>query len=97
MQISRDSSGAVVVSGQIVVSQMDAAYHSLETILDEPNSEVILDLTGVEEIDAAGLQLLFALKKSIEEEHSFHIRDLSPAVKEAFSLSGFDIIFREVM
>ena len=94
MNISKDSSGAVIMQGNMVVAEIESIHSALEGMLDDSSQTMEVDLKPVEEIDTAGLQLLFALKKTIEETGVFHIRDASSAVKEALTLSGFDNYFR---
>jgi len=94
MNISKDSSGAIIMQGNMVVAEIESIHSALEGMLDDSSQTMEVDLKAVEEIDTAGLQLLFALKKTIEETGVFHIRDASSAVKEALTLSGFDNYFR---
>lgn len=96
MEISRDK-GVVFLKGKLLVSEMDTIYAQLENTLDEMTPDMILNLAEVDEIDASGLQLLYALKKSIEEKDrgTLQIKSPSNAVKEALSLSGFDTVLKE--
>lgn len=94
MNISKDNSGAIVMQGNMVVAEIENVHTTIEGLLDDTSHTMEIDLKAVEEIDTAGLQLLFALKKTIEETGVFHIRDASSAVKEALTLSGFDNHFR---
>jgi len=94
MNISKDSSGAIIMQGNLVVAEIESIHTALEGMLNDTSQTMELDLKAVDEVDTAGLQLLFALKKTIEETGVFHIRDASTAVKEALTLSGFDNYFR---
>jgi anti-anti-sigma factor len=59
-----------------------------------PNTEVELDLSAVDELDCAGLQLLVLAKQ--EAGHmgcDLRLSNHSPAVIEAFELSGLGTFF----
>ena len=96
MQIFKDK-GAVVLKGKFVVSEIDTIHTQIETLLDELSPDLVLNLSEVDEIDTSGMQLLIALKKSIEEKErgSLQIKSASASVREAMSLSGFDTILKE--
>lgn len=96
MEIIQDASGALVFKGHMTVSQVEVIHSKLEPLLDEVSPDAVIDLSGVDEIDIAGLQLIFAIKKSIEGEGSFRIKAISAQVKECMVLSGFDMILQEV-
>ncbi len=96
MEITKDK-GTVVLKGKLVVSEIDTIHTQIETLLDELPPDLVLNLSGVDEIDTSGMQLLLALKKSIEERErgSLQIKSASVSVKEALSLSGFDAVLKE--
>lgn len=96
MEIIKDK-GALVLKGNLVVSEIDTIHTQIETMLDELPTDLVLNLSEVDEIDTSGMQLLFALKKSIEEKErgSLQIKSASVSVKEAMSLSGFDAVLKE--
>ena len=96
MEIVKDK-GVVALKGKLIVSEIDTVHSQLENLLDEISPDLLLNLSAVNEIDTSGLQLLFALKKSIEERDrgSLQIKSPSNAVKEALSFSGFDIVLKE--
>ena len=56
--------------------------------------EVELDLTSVDELDSAGLQLLILIKReSLKEGTQLLLSNPSSTVSEAFRLSGLDDYF----
>jgi anti-anti-sigma factor len=95
MEIQKDATGALILKGSLTVSHIESAHVKLEPLLDESIHDTVLDLSGVDDTDISGLQLLYSIKKSAESEGSFHIRAISPQVKEYILLSGFETILKE--
>jgi anti-anti-sigma factor len=89
--------GSIVLRGKLIVSEIDMVHSQIEGLLDKISQDVILNLSEVEEIDTSGIQLLYALKKYIEEKErgSLQIKNPSNTVKEEFLSSGFDIVLKE--
>lgn len=60
----------------------------------QPGAEVELDLTGVDELDCAGLQLLVLAKQEASRMGCrLQLANHSPAVIDAFELSGLGSFF----
>lgn len=97
MEIHKDVSGTLVFKGSLVVSEIESIHARIEPLLDETIHETVLDLSEVDDIDISGLQILYAIKKSAENEGTFRIKAISSHVKECILLSGFDIILKEVV
>lgn len=97
MEIVKDPSGSLIFKGQMTVSEVETIHSKLEPLLEEALPDVVIDLSGVNEIDIAGLQLIIAVKKSSESEGSFLIKSISPPVKECITLSGFEITLKEAV
>lgn len=95
MDIHKDSSGALVFSGKLVVSEIEGACSKVEPLLDETLHETVLDLSDVDDIDISGLQLVLAMKKAAVGDGSFRIRGASAKVREIVFLAGFDGVFEE--
>jgi anti-anti-sigma factor len=96
MEIYKDK-GAIVLKGKLIVSEIDTVHSQIESLLDELSPDLVLNLAEVVEIDTSGMQVLFALKKSIEEKErgSLQIKSANVSVKEALALSGFDTVLKE--
>jgi anti-anti-sigma factor len=97
MEIQKDSSGALVFKGSLVVSEIEFIHSKVEPLLDETLHETVLDLSGVEDIDISGLQLILAMKKTAVSDGAFRIKAASPKVKEIMLLAGFETILQEVV
>lgn len=95
MEIVKNASGILALNGSMTASHIESIYAQLEPLLDEMIHDMVLDLSGVDEIDISGLQILYAIKRSAENEGSFLIMALSQQVKEAVVLSGFDAVLKE--
>lgn len=92
-----DESGAIAINGEMVISEIDILYTGIEELIEKASRNIVLDLSKVDEIDASGLQLLFALHKTIRETGTMNIRAVSTRVKEILALSGFDILLKEAL
>jgi anti-anti-sigma factor len=55
------------VRGEVDAANADALREALELRVDQPARGVVLDLTDVRYIDSAGVQLLFRLRRRLEE------------------------------
>jgi anti-anti-sigma factor len=97
MEIHKDAAGALVLKGQLVVSEIEFIHSKIDPLLDEMGRETMLDLSDVDDIDISGLQLLFAIKKSALIDGAFRIKGASAIVKELILLAGFEGILQEVV
>jgi anti-anti-sigma factor len=97
MEIQKDSSGALVFKGQLVVSEIELAHSKVEPLLEDVIHETVLDLSGVDDIDISGIQLIFSIRKSSMSDGTFRIRGASPKVKDLIMLAGFEGILQEVV
>ncbi len=97
MEISTDSQGVIVFKGYLVVSNIEVVHSALESVLEESSRNIVIDISQVEEIDIAGLQLLFSLKKTFEGDGSMHIRSLNQSIRDILDLSGFSFTLKEAL
>jgi len=95
MDIYRDDNNNIVIKGPLTVTEIETTYSRLEGLLEQLANNVVVDLSGVEEIDTTGLQLLLSLKKTAEESGSFYMKNLSKPVKEALQLSALEHVLEE--
>lgn len=78
------------ITGELSIYEAAVLREALLTCLGS-EGEVMLDLTGVAGCDAAGMQLLCALKKSAAHlEKPIRMIGLSPSVLDALAAAGFD-------
>ena len=92
MEIKLEGLG-LVVKGHCLLSELTSPYKSLNEMLNSDRNSIILDLSKVETIDTAGLQLLLACRKSaLENGKTFQ---LNPNV--TLNLPGFSVVFRKLL
>ncbi|MDD5169648.1 MAG: STAS domain-containing protein [Syntrophales bacterium] len=93
----RKEEKAVIVS---VTGRMDAVAapqfdEQLDTLMEEGQTRIIIDFKDLEYISSAGLQIILAAAKKMENVNGeIVLLHLNDAVKEVFEISGFDILFR---
>jgi anti-sigma B factor antagonist len=89
MQATQDDiSGALRISGRMDIAAAGALRKALANSI-QGQQQTVVDLSGVEACDAAGLQLLCAAKKTAAAAGvSFRLVDVSPAVLEASAALG---------
>lgn len=97
MEIMRDNQGVLLFWGNMVVSTIEAAHSSLETFIEDTSQIMTVDLSNVEDIDIAGLQLLYSLKKTFDAEGALRIRAISKSVQEIMEISGFSLAMQETL
>ncbi len=97
MEISTDSQGTIVFKGNLVVSNIESIHSEIESVLEESSRDIIMDLSQVEEIDIAGLQFLYSIKKTFEGDGSLHILAMHQSVRDIIDLSGFNIPLKEAL
>lgn len=51
MEIVKDSSGIIALKGSLTASNIEAIHAQLEPLLDERIHDMVLDLSGVDDID----------------------------------------------
>lgn len=66
----------------------------MQPLMDSADKKVILDCEGLEFISSSGLRLLLSLRKeTIAKGGSVTIRNVSPEVKQVFTITGFFSLF----
>ena len=92
----KDQDGLIAVSGEMQVRSAEELKKTFWDILERPG-EVSLDLSGVEDIDVAGLQVLLSFLITKNSESKAVITSLSPALERAMQLSGTSEHFKQFM
>ena len=96
MAISTERDGSVLTiktQGRIDGSNAADFLQSVEGVIDQNATGVILDFGGLTYISSAGLRIILLLAKDLRQRSvSFAVCSLSSSVAEIFMISGFDQI-----
>ena len=76
-----------MVTGEMQVSSAEELKRIFWSALERPE-EVSLDLSGVEDVDVAGLQVLLSFLITKNSDSKAGISNLSPALERAIQLTG---------
>lgn len=77
--------------GSLSISNVNEVRNELLAYLKEkePENGIVLDLSGLQDLDTAGLQLILSVCMTINAEgRSFLFEDISPFVRQVFQMSG---------
>lgn len=84
----------IEISGRMDTINSKEIEAKLDSLLENNNAKIIIDLAAVDYISSVGLRvLLAALKKQREQKGSMKLVSLQPFVKDIFKMTGFDKIF----
>ena len=79
------------VEGEMTIQRAAELKPVLLQTLAAAGDEIALDLSGVTDIDSAGVQLLFMLSDAAAaRQRSLRLRQPSPAVQHVFELLGLE-------
>lgn len=82
------------VSGRVNEGSVHTLVTAIERTLAAGRSQVILDLSGVEYMNSAGLRALVqAFKAAQGHRGTLQITNPSPRIRELFALVGLDTVF----
>jgi anti-sigma B factor antagonist len=91
MHFPAAGSAVVVVAGEIDLSSVPKLRDSLAYALASPRREVVVDLAGVEFIDASGVGVLVgAASEAARTGVKFRLRRPSPSVGRVLQLAHLD-------
>ena len=90
MEVVLESTG-IKVKGNCVIQELEPLQKIMLDTIESERSSVQIDLSEVEAIDTAGVQLLAVCRKSaLEKGKTFRITSESEAVKEALKITGLE-------
>jgi len=82
--------GTIRLTGRLDSNQVDMT----RTVLEKVESTVKVDFEGLRYISSAGLGLLLATQKRLMGGgHRLQLVNMSPHIRDIFSIAGFDFIF----
>ncbi len=91
MNINKMANGdkmVLSVEGRLDTTTAPILEAELASSLD-PVSELILDFTELEYLSSAGLRVLLATQKQMNEKGSMVVRNVNDSIMEVFEITGF--------
>jgi anti-sigma B factor antagonist len=89
-----DNTPVVSVSGRIDATTSKDLETTLSGLIDQDNSEIVIDLQGVTYISSIGLRVLLAAQKKVRAKNGgIMLVSLQPFVREVFEMTGFTRLF----
>ena len=84
----------LTVKGNCLIQELDPLVKSLGELVESDRNSIQLDLSNVESIDTAGIQLLASCRNSaLARGKTFKINSMSDPVREAMQITGMKQIF----
>ena len=84
----------LTVKGNCLIQELDPLVKSLGELVESDRNSIQLDLSNVETIDTAGIQLLAACRNTaLARGKTFSISSMSDSVRDALQLTGLQEIF----
>ncbi len=95
MDIELESTG-LKVKGNCVIQDLLPLQKTMLELIESERSSVELDLSAVEAIDTAGVQLLAVCRNNaLEKGKTFRINSESEAVREALIITGLESMLED--
>ncbi len=93
MEIILEGTG-ITVKGNCLIQEIELLAKSLGELVESDRNSIQLDLSNVESIDTAGIQLLASCRNSsLARGKTFSIVSMSDSVREALQITGLHKIF----
>ncbi len=84
----------LTVKGNCLIQELDPLVKSLGELVESDRNSIQLDLSNVETIDTAGIQLLASCRNTaLARGKTFSITSMSDSVRDALKLTGLQEIF----
>ena len=86
--MNQEAEHRLVIDGELSIYRATELRQVLLDWSAQCEAEAVLDLSGVTEMDSAGLQLLLALERTLAQQgQTLQLAALSPAVAEVLTLA----------
>ena len=95
MEVLLESTG-IKVKGNCVIQELEPLQKIMLDTIESERSSVQIDLSEVEAIDTAGIQLLTVCRiNALEKRKTIQITSVSETVKEALKLTGLESMLED--
>ena len=93
MEILLEGTG-LTVKGNCLIKELEPLVKSLGELIESDRNSIQLDLSNVESIDTAGIQLLASCRNTaLARGKTFSIISMSDSVRDALQITGLQKIF----
>lgn len=90
IEIKQSGTNMIAISGRLDASQVEKA----QEYLNKMNESCTVDFTGLEYISSAGLGVLLATLKRLDEAgHTLKLTGMTKLVRDVFKYSRLDTVF----
>ena len=84
----------LTVKGNCLIQELEPFVKSLDEMVESDRNSIQLDLSNVESIDTAGIQLLASCRNTaLARGKTFRIISMSDSVRDALQITGLHKIF----
>ena len=93
MEILLEGTG-ITIKGNCLIQELELLLKSLGEMVESDRNSIQLDLSNVESIDTAGIQLLASCRNTaLARGKTFSIISMSDSVRDALQITGLQKIF----
>ena len=93
MEILLEGTG-ITIKGNCLIHELELLVKSLGEMVESDRNSIQLDLSNVESIDTAGIQLLASCRNTaLARGKTFSIISMSDSVRDALQITGLHKIF----
>tara|TARA_B100001123_G_C14757247_1_gene807344 strand:- start:112 stop:411 length:300 start_codon:yes stop_codon:yes gene_type:complete len=93
MEILLEGTG-ITIKGNCLIQELELLVKSLGEMVESDRNSIQLDLSNVESIDTAGIQLLASCRNTaLARGKTFSIISMSDSVRDALQITGLHKIF----
>ena len=93
MEILLEGTG-LTVKGNCLIKEIEPLVKSLGELVESDRNSIQLDLSNVDSIDTAGIQLLASCRNTaLSRGKTFSIVSMSDSVRDALDITGLQKIF----
>ena len=95
MEIILEGTG-ITVKGNCLIQELELLVKSLGELVESDRNSIQLDLSNVDSIDTAGIQLLASCRNTaLSRGKTFSIVSMSDSVRDALDITGLQNIFEK--